>query len=48
MEKSYAQMLEYGGISALLKEFNSEAENVIAHLTAIDAACQSETEQTAI
>lgn len=48
MNKSFAPIIEHSGIINLLNEFNKEAENVIAHLVAIDAACQSETEQAAI
>lgn len=42
MLKPNGSMLEAGDILALLREFNSEAENVIAHLEAISRACQEE------
>lgn len=42
MKLSNTSMLEAGDILALLREFNSEAENILAHLDALERACEEE------
>jgi hypothetical protein len=47
MNRSDAQALEFDNILELLREFHTEAKNIIAHLAAIDSACQVEMEHSA-
>lgn len=47
MLKSNTLTLDTSDILALLREFNSEAENVIAHLEEIQRACRSQIAQFA-
>lgn len=42
MLKTNATTLEDGEILALLREFNSEAENILIHLAALERECQAE------
>ena len=46
MLKINATTLEDGEILALLREFNSEAENILAHLTTLERECQAELANT--
>lgn len=43
MSKTNKCMLDASEILALLHEFNSEAENIISHLDALEFACKNET-----
>ena len=44
MNTSYGSNLESDSILDLLREFHSEAENILAHLSEIDLECQENTE----
>ena len=43
MNTSYGSNLESDSILDLLREFHSEAENILAHLSEIDLECQEDT-----
>ena len=46
MNKLYTSILESGNILALLREFNDEAERILAHLNDIQKECQSQQLET--
>lgn len=47
MLKFKAYALEASDILALLREFNSEAQNILAHLAALERACHDASEHLA-